>query len=190
MADNKKEILSKVSLKEYFFSTLDQINSEILSPVPREFIFYSSDVLEKYSSSEKFNNDKPLGVKMLELSGADLKDKKKGLKEIGDKSLLMSSFYSDSVEKSIVDKSYYVQLGKTAYNHLNNIKPDCFDIPSFFEQLSQRFEILAALCLRLSLEVNTANEEEYVLKLLEIEDSLSYVEKLILKLDNPKLKAS
>ncbi len=190
MAEDKKQIISKASLKEYFFSSLDQINSEILSPVPREFIFYSSDVLENYSSSEKFNDDKPLGVKMMELSRADMKEKKKGFKEIGDKSLLMSSYYSGSVERSIVDKSYYVQLGKTAYNNLNNIKPDCFDIPSFFEQLSEHFEILAALCLRLSLEVNTANEEEYLLKLLELEDSLSYVEKLILKLDNPKLKAS
>lgn len=190
MSDVKKQIISKASLKEYFFSTLDQINSEILSPVPREFIFYSSEVLDNYSSTEKFNNEKPLGVQMLELTNADLKEKKKGFKEIGDKSLLMSSYYSPAVEKGIVDKSYYMQLGKTAYNHLNNIKPDCFDIPCFFEQLSRRFEILAALCLRLSLEVNSANNEEYLLKLLEIEDSLSYVEKIILKLDNPKLKAS
>src|SRR5690606_12138889 len=128
--DNKDcSIIAQASLKEYFFSLLEGINSEILSPLPQEFIFYSSDVLNKYADAERFNTEKPLGLQWLEISQAKKIEQKKGLKEIGDKSLLMSSYYSESISKKIIDKSYYIKLGKSAYLKLNSIKPDCYDVP-------------------------------------------------------------
>ncbi len=188
--DKKKQLVTESSLQSYFYKILEEINNGIISPLPQEFIFYSSDVLDQYGDAKKFESEKPLGIKFLEAGSCKTQEKKKILKEVGDQSLLMSSYYSFSIEKKIINKDYYIKLGKSAYSRLNQLSPELYDVPSFFSNLSQRFEILAALCLRLSLELNSDNEEEYELKLHELEDKLSYLEKIIMKIDRKPKKAA
>lgn len=190
MVKKSSTLLLEKSLQSYFYSLLEEFNSEILTPLPLEIIFYSSDVLDYYSDAEKFDSDKPLGIQLLEAEQTPRLQKRRALKAVGDKSLLLSSFYSDSIEKKIINKDYYIKLGKTAYSKLNDISPEHYDVPSFFSNLSSRFELLSALCLRLSLEVNSENEEEYELKLHEIEDRLSYLEKIVMKIDRKSKKAA
>ncbi len=181
MIKKAKNIVFGKSLQSYFYSVLEEINNQIISPLPQEIIFYSSDVLDEYSDASKFDG-KPLGITFLEASNLNKSSKIRKLKEVGDKSLLLSSFYSESINRKIVNKQYYMNLGKTAYKKLNSLTPDHYDVPSFYENLSNRFEILAALCLRLSLELNSNDENEYELKLAELDDKLSYLEKLITKI--------
>jgi len=190
MVKKKCELITEKSLQTYFYKILEELNNEIISPLPTEFIFYSSDVLDHYGSTEKFESEKPLGIKFLEASSFKTEEKKKVFKEVGDQSLLMSSYYSFSIEKKIVNKDYYIKLGKSAYSRLNELSPELYDIPSFFSNLSHRFEVLAALCLRLSLELNSENDEEYELKLHELDDKLSYLEKIIMKIDRKSKKVA
>ncbi len=178
---NTSFILGK-SLQSYFYTVLEEINEQILSPLPQEIIFYSSDVLDEYADASRFESDKPLGVSLLESNNLNLNERKRVLKTIGDKSLLLSSYYFESMNKKITNKEYYMKLGKIAYSKLNDISPEHYDVPEFFENLSTRFELLSALCLRLSLQLNTTDEMSYEMKLMEIEDNLSYLEKMITKI--------
>jgi hypothetical protein len=176
-------LILKQDLKSYFYEGLSQINAEILSPLPTEFIDYSCGVLESYSNSDRFDHTCALGLDFLKSFEGTVEKKRETLKVIGDKSLLLTSFYADSIKRKIVDKSYYLQLGKTAYSQLHDFYPTCYRIPAFFKLMSTHLEILSALCLRLSIEMSAESESDYYLKVLAKQNEFSYIERLILKID-------
>lgn len=184
------DILIEKNLNQYFYKALSEINSEIISPVSDEFLVYSCDVLERYALASRLDLSRPLGLQLLELEQYEGYLKNRKIQEIGDKALLISSYFSRSISKKIIDKSYYKKIGQSAYQKLNDHLPEYYDISMFFNKLSNNFEILMALFLRLSLELNSKNEDEYQLKVLEIESELSYIERLVLKIDRKISAAS
>jgi hypothetical protein len=59
------------------------------------------------------------------------------LKEIGDASLFVSGFFSDSLRRRLVDVDYYASIGGTAYNALSRDEADTFS--PVFAELAQKF---------------------------------------------------
>ena len=62
--------------------------------------------------------DEPLGIRLtraLQTGGSRQRD---GLREVGDLSLFISGFFADSLNRSLVDIDYYIQLGECAYGSL------------------------------------------------------------------------
>ena len=148
----QKKIILSTNLKGFFFEGLSELNKKSLCPVPDSIIYYSSDVLDKFALSEDFFEtsdgkvrEKILGTKLLEASQYSRDEQKKVYKEVGDMSLLVCGYFSESVNKKIVDTQYYAQLGKMAYSHLNNVSPTFFDIPSFYGMVATCFESLTTL---------------------------------------------
>ena len=66
--------------------------------------------------------------------------KKKVYKDVADTSLVLVGYFSNSINKKLVDKSYYIELGKMAYHKMDPYYPDYLDIPGFYKQLSSCFE--------------------------------------------------
>ena len=81
--------------------------------------------------------EKILGTKLLSTDNMNKEAKKRALKDIGDTSLCLCGFFSDSLNKKIVDSRYYSDLGRIAYERLNSIVPDFYDIPSFFKLIAE-----------------------------------------------------
>ena len=57
-------------------------------------------------------DDEPLGVRLakaLQAAGVRQRD---GLRQVGDHSLFISGFFADSLNRSLVDVDYYIQLGE------------------------------------------------------------------------------
>jgi hypothetical protein len=148
----QNKIILSANLKGFFFEGLSEINKKSLCPVPESIIYYSSDVLDKFALSQDFFEtsegkvrEKILGMKLLEASQFNRDEQKKIYKEVGDMSLLVCGYFSESVNKKIVDTQYYAQLGKMAYSHLNNVSPTFLDIPSFYGMVSTCFESMTTL---------------------------------------------
>ena len=148
----QNKIILAANLKGYFFEGLSEINKKSLCPVPDSIIYYSSDVLDKFALSQTFFEtsdgkvrEKILGMKLLEATQLNRDEQKKIYKEVGDMSLLVCGYFSESVNKKIVDKDYYAQLGKMAYSHLNNVSPTFLDIPSFYGMVATCFESMTSL---------------------------------------------
>jgi hypothetical protein len=90
--------------------------------------------------------DEALGVRFAKaLQAAGLKQRH-GLKEVGDLSLFISGFFSDSLNRTLVDIDYYIQLGGSAYGSLarqgDAALGDVFDelatgFPSFVDVLGE-----------------------------------------------------
>jgi hypothetical protein len=59
------------------------------------------------------------------------------LKQIGDLSLFVSGFFSDSLNRKIVDVDYYVSIGGCAYTALSRYETDTFS--TVFAELAQKF---------------------------------------------------
>jgi len=81
-------------------------------------------------------DDEALGVRFvraLQSGGAAQRD---GLKRVGDTSLFVSGFFSDSLNRSLVDIDYYMQLGERAYGSLARNDDALGDV---FDELSDKF---------------------------------------------------
>src|SRR4051812_10865487 len=94
--DSAKKIILTSSLKGYFFEGLAEINKKSLCPVPESVLFYSSEVLDKFSLTQDFFEvsegkvrEKVLGTKLLEATQLNREEQKKVYKEVGDMALLL-----------------------------------------------------------------------------------------------------
>ena len=61
--------------------------------------------------------DEPLGLKLAQ-PGEDPSERVRNLKEVGDTSLYVAGFFSESLTRSLVDVDYYVGIGQSAYSQL------------------------------------------------------------------------
>jgi hypothetical protein len=102
-------------------------------------------------------DDGPLGVRLaraLQSAGVAQRD---GLRQVGDLSLFISGFFSDSLNRSLVDLDYYIQLGARAYGSLARHEHDNF--ADVFDELAEKFhsfvDVLMEVSERTSLTSNT-----------------------------------
>lgn len=150
MKEKSSELVLESSLQSFFYDRLREINQKSNPPIFEEAIFYSSTVLDKYGDSSKyFENvdgkirEKILGAKFLEAHLMNKAMKKRELKDIGDTALFLCGFFSDSLNRKIVDTRYYQDIGRMAYQRLNQLIPDELQIPSFYGHLSNSFDTLS-----------------------------------------------
>ncbi len=179
------KIILTTNLKGYFFEGLRELNQKSLCPVPESVIYYSSDVLDKFALSQDFFEvsegkvrEKILGMKLLEATHLTREEQKRVYKEVADMSLIVCGYFSESVNKKIIDTQYYAQLGKMAYGHLNNVIPSFLDIPSFYNMFATCFESMTMLMTRLAIKNRTGDENHLVFKKILREESISEKELL------------
>ncbi|MBC98463.1 MAG: hypothetical protein CME63_11985 [Halobacteriovoraceae bacterium] len=144
------KVILETSLQSFFYSELQQFNEKSMEPLPNETIYYSSlvmdyfgDVTRYFENSEGKLKNKVLGTKFLKSSSLPKEERKRELKDIGDTALVICGYFSASLNNKLIDTRYYQDLGQLAYRQLNHVVPSAYDIPSFFDVLSHRFEKLA-----------------------------------------------
>ena len=150
MSQNKigLELETFVDLKSFFYQGLCGVNAKSLVPVSDELLLYSSDVLERLTLSKNFYDvqengkiaEKVLGLNILKAESLNNEQKKKVYKDVGDTALVLVGYFSNSIKGKMVDKNYYIELGKMAYKKMDPYYPDFLDIPGFYKKLSFCFE--------------------------------------------------
>lgn len=78
-----------------------------------------------------------LGVRLLRSLEADDSRNRAALRRVGDLTLFISGFFSDSLNRKLVDIDYYVTLGGYAYGSLSRREVDSF--ASVFAELAAKF---------------------------------------------------
>ena len=81
--------------------------------------------------------DEPLGVRLARAMHEAGIAQRDSLRKVGDLSLFISGFFSDSLNRSLVDVDYYIQLGECAYGSLARRGEDTFT--GVFDELSGKF---------------------------------------------------
>jgi len=82
-------------------------------------------------------DDTPLAVRLAQALESGGARQRVTLKEIGDVALFVSGFFSDSLNRKLVDVDYYVSIGGRAYNVLSRVETDTFS--PVFAELGEKF---------------------------------------------------
>lgn len=77
--------------------------------------FYLVHLLERHIRMPEEVLDRPLGVAYLEASRSDPARRFERFRSVGDTALFVSGLFTDSLEGTLVQPSYYVDLGRSAY---------------------------------------------------------------------------
>jgi len=114
--------------------------------------------------------DEPLGPKLAQLSENDAGERVKTLKQVGDQSLYVAGFFSESLSRSLVDVDYYVGIGQSAYAQLARSLGGQKTITEVYEELAEKFpkfvDVLAEVRKRTA--ISELNGSQDVGKLYEI----------------------
>lgn len=87
-------------------------------------------------AGEAMVSQEPLALRFARALQSGGTDQRTRLKQVGDLSLFISGFFSDSLRRSLVDVDYYASLGGSAYASLGQ-SPDV--LSPIFSELSQKF---------------------------------------------------
>ncbi len=83
------------------------------------------------------DQDEPLVFRLAQALEAGRRQQRAGLRQIGDLSLFVAGFFSDSFRRKLIDVDYYVSIGGTAYGTLSRYETDTFS--SVFAELADKF---------------------------------------------------
>lgn len=114
-------------------------------------------------AGDAMGSDEPLGIKLLRALHTGGSLQRLGLKQVGDASLFISGFFSDSLRRSLVDVDYYVSLGGYAYRSL--VASDDTLSPIFAE-LSEKFVAFVDVLSDVSARTSLTNDAD-LLRLYE-----------------------
>ena len=101
--------------------------------------FYLVNLLAGFVQPNRaeIDQDEPLGVRFVKALQAGGSTQRHGLRRVGDLSLFISGYFSDSLNRSLVDVDYYIALGERAYGSLARHGDDTFT--DVFDELAEKF---------------------------------------------------
>ena len=99
--------------------------------------FYVVHLLAGFLQRPAEEDEAPLAFQLARALGSDGVQQRASLKQIGDLSLFISGFFSDSLRRKLVDVDYYVSIGGFAYNALSRHETATFS--PVFAELAEKF---------------------------------------------------
>lgn len=136
---------------------------------------YLVSLLESYIPTENLFDDTDasgrrvratLAETLLKAQSSDLSVRIELLKKLGDRSLYISGFFGDSLQRKLVDVDYYADMGCTAYSALS----DCVreDTASrVYREFARRFLEFVDVLTDISSQASLSNEEN-IMRLYEV----------------------
>ena len=156
MSDN---VFRRESAVEYFKELVDGALSHQGLATQELTAYYVVQLLASFLQ-RRFMADEDAGTPLALRLGRALDSggvqQRVSLKEIGDVSLFVSGFFSDSLQRKLVDVDYYVSIGGCAYNALSRVESDTFS--PVYAELGEKFvgfvDVLAEVSERTSCASN------------------------------------
>lgn len=130
-------VVRRESAIEYFKELVDGALARQRMSAGELTSFYVVNLLAGFLQRPSPDNDVPLAFRLLDALESGGVRQRTSLKEIGDISLFISGFFSDSLRGKLVDVDYFVSIGGTAYNALSRRETDTFS--PVFAELAEKF---------------------------------------------------
>ena len=127
--------------------------------------FYVVNLLASFVHLERLAaDDEPLGIRFVQALQTAGTEQRSGLRKVGDHSLFISGFFSDSLNRRLVDVDYYIQLGECAYRSL--ARQDDGSFGEVFDELSEKFSAIVDVLGEVSARTGLTSDTD-VLRLYE-----------------------
>jgi len=132
-------VFRRESPVEYFKELVDGALSHQGFATQELTAYYVVQLLASFTQRPSIDDpdDMPLAVRLARALESGGVRQRASLKEIGDVSLFVSGFFSDSLNRKLVDVDYYVAIGGCAYNALGRMETDTFS--PVFAELGTKF---------------------------------------------------
>jgi hypothetical protein len=164
-----------VSSKDFFKENITKgMQRRKLNLYP-QVINYLADLLEYFIATHNLHDDdssevgprksKTLAELLLEAQTAEHQAKFSLLKKLGDRTLYVSGFFADSLNRSLVDLDYYKNMGVTAYFSLADLVNET-STSKVFHEMACKFTELTDLLTIISQESMVRNDQS-ILRLYE-----------------------
>jgi hypothetical protein len=131
-------VFRRESAVEYFKQLVDEALVHQHIAAQELTAFYVVQLLAGYlQQREGEGSSEPLALKLARALDASGFEQRTTLRQIGDTSLFVSGFFSDSLRRKVVDVDYYVNIGGYAYNALSRQETDA--LSPVFAELAKKF---------------------------------------------------
>ena len=175
--DRSSPSLLTLHPNEYFHSLVSDSADAMDVQVSEESKSYLVHLLSNFISSEKlFPKDKngnimeeTLAMRFGKASQETTKSARgEQFRQLGDFSLYIAGYFAESLERKLVDISYYIDMGGASYSEVANLHSKKKE-KSLFQELSEKFPSLVSILWKVNEEVIfNENEEQSILKIFEL----------------------
>lgn len=128
-------VLRSESAAEYFKELVESALARQRVNAGEQTAFYVVHLLTAFMRRSAEREMEPLGLKLV--AALEAGGQRATLKQIGDVSLFVSGFFSDSLRRKLVDIDYYMTIGGHAYTALSRNEGGPFS--PVFAELAQKF---------------------------------------------------
>jgi hypothetical protein len=125
------------SALEYFKELVDEALAHQRIAAQELTTFYVVQLLAGFLQRPANESDEPLAFQLARALESGGVQQRTSLKQIGDVSLFISGFFSDSLRRKLVDVDYYVNIGGVAYGTLSRRETDT--LSPVFAELAENF---------------------------------------------------
>jgi hypothetical protein len=131
-------MVEKASAVEFFKEQVDTALAKRKVMAGELTAFYIVHMLASFlkCNPEKESNE-PLGFRQVRAMDYAGSQRRHTLRSIGDESLFLTGFFSDSLNRKLVDVDYYVAIGSRAYDALSQFETD--HLSPVFGELGEKF---------------------------------------------------
>ncbi len=141
------------NLRDYFRRSVEDVIDNRGVDMDPHAAHYVVNLLTSFSRSEALYEDdgesyglRPLALMLADAANASsVEERSQSLQRIGDVSLFVSGFFSNSLARTAVDIDYYINMGGNAYAVLSEEVRGTFRGNAFapiYQELSEKFLIL------------------------------------------------
>lgn len=139
MDGHMAELVRSESPVEYFRELVESAMQRQRLTARDVTAFYLVNLLAGFVHVERSGaaaDDEALGIRYVRALGAGGAKQRDELRHVGDLSLFIAGFFSDSLTRSLVDLDYYIQIGECAYGSLARRDVALADV---FDELAEKF---------------------------------------------------
>jgi hypothetical protein len=131
-------VFRRESAVEYFKQLVEEALAHQHIAAQELTAFYVVQLLAgQLQRSDAGDSAEPLALKLARALNGGGPQQRMTLRRIGDMSLFVSGFFSDSLRRKLVDVDYYVSIGGFAYNALSRHEADA--LSPVFAELADKF---------------------------------------------------
>jgi hypothetical protein len=133
-------VFRRESAVEYFKELVDRALTHQGLETQELTAFYVVQLLTSFLQRPSAGDDideTPLAFRLAQALESGGIRQRTSLKHIGDVALFVSGFFSDSLNRKLVDVDYYVSIGGCAYSALSRVETDTFS--PVFAELGTKF---------------------------------------------------
>lgn len=149
-------LVTHESAVEYFKELVDSAIAHQHVEAGAHTAYYVVNLLAGFASGNAVPDREPLAIVLARALESGGSRQRHDLRRVGDLSLFVSGFFSDSLKRTLVDVDYYSTLGGYAYGSLSRVERDTF--AEVFGELAEKFaafvDVLNEVSERSSLATN------------------------------------